>query len=141
MLPFPRWKGELARRDRVRHDCAARYTASRGRVQGWTRAHRGASDRWGAGPREARATAGTAGQRVADATHPLDANIAERSWGAPATRRRTEVVAETTELTVARGDDARTAGGKPVPLAKRGAATAPPNFGWNSCRFLATRFQ
>ncbi len=31
--------------------------------------------------------------------------------------------------------------GKPVPLAKRGAATAPPNFGWNSCRFLATRFQ
>ncbi len=110
-------------------------------MQGWARAPNGASDRWEAESRTECVTAGIAGQRVADATHPLDANIAERSWGAPATWRSTEVVMETTELTVARGDDERTAVGKPVPLAKRGAATAVPNFGWNSCRFLATRFQ
>ena len=78
---------------------------------------------------------------AAEPRHPLDANDAERSWGAPTAGRSAEVVMETTGLTVARRDDERTADGSPVPLAKRAVATATPDFRWNSCRFIATRFQ
>ncbi|MBL0169236.1 MAG: hypothetical protein IPP90_00730 [Gemmatimonadaceae bacterium] len=66
---------------------------------------------------------------------------AERSWGAPPTGRSAWVVWATTELTVANGDDDDAAAGEPVPSAKRGIAEAIPNFRWNSCRIIATRFQ
>lgn len=78
---------------------------------------------------------------VAKPRHPLDARNAERSWGTPATGRDTVVVVKTTEPTVARGDDEHAVDGNPVPPAKRATRTASLNFGWNSCRFIATRFQ
>jgi hypothetical protein len=79
---------------------------------------------------------------VVTAVHPLDANIAERSWGAPNCRWRcAEVVASTTEPIVADSDDEDAAAGNPVPLAKRGIAPAMLDFRWNSCRFIATRFR
>jgi hypothetical protein len=78
---------------------------------------------------------------VAEPRHPLNARNAERSWGAPATGRDTVVVVKTTEPTVARGDDENAADGNPVPPAKRATRPASLNFGWNSCRFIATRFQ
>lgn len=92
-----------------------------------------ASNRWEDPPR-GRGT-------VADAGHPLDAMNAERSLGAPLAGRSTWVVEVTTELTVAKGDDDHAAVGKPEPSANRGAAPAAPTFRWNSCRFIATRFQ
>jgi len=79
VLPFPRWKGELARRDRVRHDRAARYTASRGRVQGWARTIDWASGRRTVNSRRTRATPEVDNGAVATSKHPLDAKDAERS--------------------------------------------------------------
>jgi hypothetical protein len=76
-----------------------------------------------------------------DTEHTLNASIAERSWGAPLVGRSAEVVGVTTELTAAYSDDENAAAGEPVPSAKRGIAAAIPDFGWNSCRFIATRFQ
>jgi len=54
---------------------------------------------------------------VADTWHPLDACIAERSWGAPPAGRSAEVIGEMTELLVADSDEERPANGRPVPLA------------------------
>lgn len=76
-----------------------------------------------------------------EAKHPLDANNAERSLGAPTMGRSAGVVVATTDLTVALSDDESTADGVTVPTAKRGNAEAKPDFRWNSCRFIATRFQ
>ncbi len=78
---------------------------------------------------------------VCSEEHPLNANDAERSWGAPPMGRCADVVVETTELIAAPGDDENAADGRPVPPAKRGIVRTIPDFGWNSCRFIATRFQ
>jgi hypothetical protein len=111
-----------------------RYTASKRRVQVVARARRGSGSRWEDPPQ--------AESAEEKARHPLDANFAERSWGAPdGARRCTELVGATTSRTVAAGDDDGIASTEPVPPAKRGLATARPDFGWNSCRFIATRFQ
>jgi hypothetical protein len=120
-----------------KHEFAARYTASRRRVQGSTRSWSMPSDE-GVDPPLGE---GTVADAVCVCWHPLNANIAERSWGAPTKGRSAEVVVETTDNIVANGDDEPAADGEPVPLAKRGVAEAAPDFGWNSCRFIATRFR
>jgi hypothetical protein len=124
-----------------KHEIAARYTASRRHVQGWA----DAGDREGSSgedtPRSARAMA-----KAGVAVHPLNADIAERSWGAPRNSwRSAEAVASTARPTVAQCDDENAADGNPVPPAKRGTAPAMLatmlDFRWNSCRFIATRFR
>ena len=82
------------------------------------------------------ARARRAGVRIA-----LDATAAERRKGAPAMGRSTGVVGETTGATVASSDGEETADGRPMPAVQRDVAEATPDFRWNSCRFIATRFQ
>lgn len=106
-------------------------------MQGWADATSSDGSRGADTSRSARAVT-----KAGDEMHPLNANIAERSWGAPRNSWRcAEAVASTTKPTVARGDDENAADGDPVPLAKRGIAPAMLDFRWNSCRFIATRFR
>jgi hypothetical protein len=79
-----------------------------------TRAREGASTRGEAKPLKT--------PTAADTWHPLNACIAERSWGAPPVGRSAEVIVEMTEPIVADGDDGapasrRPENGAPVPLA------------------------
>ena len=119
--------------DVPKHDVVARYMASERRMQSEICACSGADTK--VVDRERRERVRTEGW------HPLNAKFAERSWGAPLNGRSTGVVAKTTDFTDVSRVDENTADGRTAPLVKRAVAIATLDFRWNSCRFIATRFQ